>query len=337
MSTFSRNELERSLKEGRLAPVYLLVGCEGYLRDNGARAITDVALSATLLREFNESSFSLTSGGVQETIAAANQMPMMSTRRVVKITDFGKLREADEEALVRYISNPAESTVMIFNTEDLDKRKKLARALLEKCQVVDYPALKDGEARTWVKSRLKELKVTCDEQALSEIIILVGTDVQTLFSELDKLASAAFPTGRITLELVDDLIGRSRELSNWDLGDHLIARNRKQALETLHRLLEGGAQPVMLIGAIAGNYHRLALAKEALTRGSRDDVFRTVPLPSFKRDAFIANLKRNDAAKIAHGIRLIAAADLAIKTSVGGGGPKGARLQLEMLVCELSG
>jgi DNA polymerase III delta subunit len=93
----------------------------------------------------------------------------------------------------------------------------------------------------------------------------------------------------------------------------------------------------MLIGAIAGNFHRLALAKEALTRGSRDDVFRVVPLPPFKRDAFITNLKRSNEAQIAHGIRLIAAADLAIKTSVGGGGPKGARLQLEMLVCELSG
>jgi len=337
MSTLSRAELEHSLKEGRLAPVYLLVGCEGYLRDNGARAITDAALSGTLLREFNESTFALTSGGAQEAIAAANQMPMMSTRRVVKITDFGKLREADEEALVRYISDPAESTVMIFNTEDLDKRKKLARALLEKCQVVDYPALKDGDARTWVKSRLKELKVTCDEQALSEIILLVGTDVQTLFSELDKLASAALPTRRITVEMVDDLIGRSRELSNWDLGDHLIARNRKQALETLYLLLEGGSEPVMLIGAIAGNYHRLALGKEALTLGSRDDVFRAVSVPFFKRDAFIANLKRSDAAKIVQGIKLIAAADLAIKTSVGGGGTKGARLQLEMLVCELSG
>jgi len=337
MSALSRTELERSLKEGRLAPVYLLAGCEGYLRDSGARAITEAALSGTLLREFNESSFSLASGGAQEAIAAANQLPMMSTRRVVKITDFGKIREADEEALVRYISDPAESTVMIFNAEELDKRKKLSRALLEKCQVVDYPALKDGEAKTWVKSRLKELKVTCDEQALGEIIMLVGTDVQTLYSELDKLASASLPTRRITIEMVDDLIGRSRELSNWDLGDHLIARNRKQALETLYRLLEGGSQPVMLIGAIAGNYHRLALAKDALTRGSRDDVFRVVPLPSFKRDAFITSLKRSDAAKIAQGIKLIAAADLAIKTSVGGGGAKGARLQLEMLVCELSG
>ncbi len=337
MTTLSRAQLERSLREGRLAPVYLLLGCEGYLRDHTARAITEAALSSTLLREFNESGFSLISGGAQEAIAAANQLPMMSTRRVVKIKDFGKLREADEEALVRYINNPAESTVMIFNTEDLDKRKKLSRALLEKCQVIDCPSLKDGDARAWVKSRLNELKVTCDNQALGDIIRLVGTDLQTLYSELDKLASAAMPSRHITVEMVDDLIGRSRELSNWDLGDHLIARNRKQALETLYLLLEGGSEPVMLIGAIAGNYHRLALGKEAWSHGSRDDVFRAVSVPFFKRDAFIANLKQSDAAKIAQGIKLIAAADLAIKTSVGGGGAKGARLQLEMLVCELSG
>ena len=336
MKPLSRADLERSLKEGRLSLVYLLVGCEGYLRDVAARAITDVALSGTLLREFNESAFSLLTTSAQEPIAAANQLPMMSTRRVVRITDFARLREADEEALIRYLANPAEFSVVIFNAEDLDKRKKLTKVLLDTCQVVEFPALKDGEAKTWAKSRLRELKISCDEQALSELIALVGTNVQTLFSELDKLASAAGKTGRISSELVDELIGRSRELSNFELGNHLVSRNRKRALETLHRLLEGGAEPVMLVGLIASNYHRLALAKDALMRGSREDVFRVVPMPSFKRDDFLKSLQRSEPAKIAHGIKLIAAADLAIKTSVGGGGAKGAHLQLELLVCELA-
>jgi DNA polymerase III delta subunit len=115
-----------------------------------------------------------------------------------------------------------------------------------------------------------------------------------------------------------------------------MGRNRKGALETLHRLLEGGAEPVMLLGLIASNFHRLALAKEALSRGSRDDVFKTVPMPFFKRDAFIRTLQRSDSERISRGIKLIAATDVAIKTSVGGGAPKGPRLQLEMLICELA-
>ncbi|HYK19875.1 MAG TPA: DNA polymerase III subunit delta [Pyrinomonadaceae bacterium] len=326
----SQTELERSLKS-EVRPLYLLVGPDIYLRRVAAQAITELALSGTLLREFNECSFSLLTDSVQSAIAVAEQLPMMSGRRVVRIRDFARLREAEEEMLIRYLNNPLSSTVMIFTADDLDKRKKSTKVLLDVCTVVDFPPLKDAAAKTWAKTRLKELKVAADDQVLSEIIRLVGTDVQTLSNELDKLASAAATTGRVTPELVDDLIGRSRELSNFELADHLLAGNRKKALETLHRLLDDGAEPVMLVGLIAGNYHRLALGKYLLARGGREEVFRNISLPPFKRDSYISTLQRSTAAKIARGIQLTAAADLAIKTS-----QATPRLQLEMLVCELS-
>ncbi len=330
MKSLSRTELERSLREG-LKPLYLLLGTEIYLRRVAAQAITEAALSRTLLREFNESSFSLSSDPVQSAVAAADQLPMMSDTRVVRIRDFAKLRDADEDVLIRYLNNPSPSTVMIFSADDLDKRKKSTKALLETCTIVEFPSLKDTEAKAWAKTRLKELKTTADDQVLSEVIRLVGTDVQTLSNELDKLASAAASTGRITPELVDDLIGRTRELSNFELGDHLLAGNRKRALETLHRLLEDGAEPVMLVGLIAGNYHRLALGKHLLARGGREEVFRNISLPPFKRDSYISTLQRSPAAKIARGLQLTAATDLAIKTS-----QATPRLQLELLVCELA-
>lgn len=336
MSSLSRIELDRSLQAGRLQPLYLLVGCEGYVRDTAARNISDAALSGTLLREFNESPFSLLTDAAMSAIAAAEQMPMMSERRVVRIKDFAKLREADEETIIRYLQRPADTTVMIFSADDLDKRKKLTKALLATCTVVEFPAVKDAEAKAWARTRLKELKTTADDRVLTEIIRLVGTNLQTLSSELEKLAAAAIETRQITMGLVDDLIDRSRELSNFDLGDQLVAGDRKRALETLHRLLEDDVAPVMLLGLIAGNYHRLALAKELLKRGKRDEVYRLIFGPQAKRDAFMNTLQRSDATKIARGIKLIADADLAIKTSQGGGGQKGSRLQLEMLVIQLS-
>ena len=330
MKTLTRVELERSLRE-RLEPLYLLLGPERYLRRVSVQAITEVALATTLIRDFNESSFSLLTDSVQGAIAAAEQLPMMSDRRVVRVRDFARLRDADEDVLIRYLGNPSPSTVMIFTADDLDKRKKSTKALLDACTVVDFSPLKDSEAKAWAKSHLKSLKAAVDDQVVSEIINLVGTDVQTLANELDKLAAAALDTGRITMDLVDELIGRSRELSNFELGDHLLANNRKRALETLHRLLDDGAEPVMLIGLIAGNYHRLALGKHYLTRGGREEVFRNVSMPPFKRDAYMSTLQRSDARKIARGIQLTAAADLAIKTS-----QATPRLQLEMLVCELA-
>ena len=330
MKALSRTELDRSLREG-LRPLYLLLGPEIYLRRVAAQTITETALSRTLLREFNESAFSLLGDSVQAAIAAAEQLPMMSDMRVVRVRDFARLREADEDILIRYLNNPSPTTVMIFIADDLDKRKKSSKVLLDTCTVVEFSPLKDAEAKAWAKSRLKELKVSADDQVLSELIRLVGTDVQTLANELEKLASAAAATSRITLDHVEELIGRSRGLSNFELGDHLLAGNRKKALETLHRLLEDGAEPVMLVGLIAGNYHRLALGKHLLARGGREEVFRNISLPPFKRDSYISTLQRSTAAKIARGIQLTAAADLAIKTS-----QATPRLQLEMLVCELA-
>jgi DNA polymerase III delta subunit len=111
------------------------------------------------LREFNESAFSLLTDAVQSAIAAAEQLPMMSDTRVVRIRDFAKLREADEDVLIRYLNNPAPTTVMILIADELDKRKKATKVLLDTCTVVDFPTLKDAEAKAWAKSRLKELKV----------------------------------------------------------------------------------------------------------------------------------------------------------------------------------
>jgi DNA polymerase-3 subunit delta len=337
MGTITREELRRRLKDGKVEPLYLLFGAESYLRDAAVRAVTDAALKGAALREFNETSFSLTSADVQHAIAAAEQLPMMAARRVVRVTDFAKLREEDEEALARYVTRPADTSVVIFVADELDKRRKLSKTLMQGCTSVEFAPLDDSALAAWARDRLKHLGATADERTLRHVIALTGASVRQLATELEKLATAALPGGYISIESVDALVGRSRELSNFDLTDQLIARDRRRALETLRKLLDDGAEPVMLLGLLASNFHRLALAKDLMSRGApNDEVFRLVPMPQGKRAGFLATARRTDSDELTRRIRRIAEADLAIKTSLGGGGERGARVQLEMLVCELS-
>jgi DNA polymerase III subunit delta len=337
VGTITREELWRRLKGGRVEPLYLLFGPEGYLRDAAARAVADAALKGASLREFNESVFSLSSVDVQQAIAAAEQLPMMTERRVVRITDFSRLRESDEGALVRYVTRPSDTSVVIFVADELDKRRKLSKTLLETCTSVEFAALADAELASWARDHLRHLGASADERTLRQIVALTGASVRRLATELEKLSTAALPGDYISMELVDALVGRSRELSNFELTDNLVARDRKRALETLSKLLDDGAEPVMLIGLLASNYHRLALAKDLMSRGAPEqEVFRVVNMPFSQRKEFLATARRADSDELARRIRRIAEADLAIKSSLGGGGAGGARLQLEMLVCELS-
>jgi DNA polymerase-3 subunit delta len=337
MPTVTREELRRQLKGGEVGPLYLLFGQEDYLRDAAARAVADAALKGAALREFNESAFGLASADVQHAIAAAEQLPMMAARRVVRVTDFARMREADEEALARYLARPVETSVVIFVADDLDKRRKLSKTLLELCASVEFAPLPDSELAAWARDRLKHLGANSDERTLRQIIALTGASVRRLATELEKLATAALPGGHVTMEMVDALVGRSRELSNFELTDRLIARDRRRALETLSKLLDDGAEPVMLIGLLASSFHRLALAKDLMSRGAAEqEVFRVVNMPFHQRKEFLATARRADSEELARRIRRIAEADLAIKTSLGGGGDRGSRVQLEMLVCELS-
>src|SRR5713101_1829060 len=144
MPVRTSRDLTQALKRGQIEPVYFLFGPETYLRDEAARAIADEALRGTLLREFNESSFSLTSDDVRDAIAAAEQLPMMSERRVVRIKNFGKLGEADQEKLLNYLNRPVETSTVIFIAENIDKRTKLGQKLMS-LAAFEFQPLKSNE------------------------------------------------------------------------------------------------------------------------------------------------------------------------------------------------
>ena len=330
MPVRTSKDLAQSLKKGQIEPVYLLFGPEAYLRDEASRLIADEAMRGTLLREFNDSTFNLTSDDARDAIAAAEQLPMMSQRRVVRIKNLGKLKEADEEVFLNYVNRPVETTVVIFVTEDIDKRKKLAKLLMAGA-AFEFQPLKLNELQAWIRSRLKDLNAEIEPQALQCILETVNSDLHTLANELNKLYAAALPSGRITKELVDSLVGRSREHMNWELSDHILARNRKGALKTLKDLLDDGVEPLLLIGLIAGTYRRMALAKALLSQGATPaTIFSEVRMPPFKQRDYLAMLNRVDSERLARTIRRVAETDLAIKTS-----KATPRMQVEMLVCEL--
>ena len=330
MPVRTSKDLTQALKKGQIEPVYFLFGPETYLRDEAARSIADQAMSGTLLHEFNDSTFNLTSDDARDAIAAAEQLPMMSQRRVVRIKNLGKLKEADEEVLLNYVNRPVDTSVVIFITEEIDKRKKLAKVLMAGA-AFEFQPLKLNELQAWIRFYLKDLTAEIEPQALQRILETVISDLHTLANELNKLAAAALPSGRITTELVDSLVGRSREHMNWELSDHIVSRNRRGALKTLKDLLDDGVEPLLLIGLIAGTYRRMALAKALLSQGaSPATIFSEVRMPPFKQRDYLAMLNQVDSERLARTIRRIAETDLAIKTS-----KATPHMQVEMLVCEL--
>lgn len=339
MKVLSREELKAQLKRKQISPAYLLFGDESYLRDLAARHISNMVLRDSSLRDFNESEVSLNESDLRHAIGSAKQLPMMDEKRVVRVSNVSisankqknNIREEDEDLLKHYFKNAPETTVLIFVADELDKRLKMSRFLLERCVSVQFDKLEDEGLLKWAREKERELDVEFDEKALRHLVGLVGNDVRKLTLEIEKLVVAALPERVVSNELVEALVPNSRVLSNFDLTDKLLEGNRSGALETLRKILDDGAEPLMLLGLLSYNFRRLFLAKEMMNEGvDRSEVSKVMRLPYGKQQGFLETARRTDRARFEWILKRLAETDLAIKTSLAT-----PRLQIEMLICEL--
>lgn len=342
----TRDNLREQLKRREIAAVYTLFGEETYLRDNAAKYIADLCFNEGDLREFNETEFSLnTPDNLRSALAAAEQFPMMAAKRVVRITEVrvaatnnrDSLKEEFAEILAAYLDNPAESTVMIFIVDELNGSRKLGKMLKDKTTAVEFERLDDSGLQKWAGDHFRELGSEADVPTIRHLISVAGNDVRRVTNEVRKLSAAALPGKTVTIDLIDSLVVNSREISNFGLTDNLVAGRKAEALSVLKKILDDGVEPLALLGLISSNYRRLMIAREMFARGdSRSDIVSAARAFGRGQEAFLAAARRIETKKLTGAIERIAKTDLAIKTSIGGSGPSGARLQIEMLVCELA-
>ncbi|NOT46564.1 MAG: DNA polymerase III subunit delta, partial [Acidobacteria bacterium] len=257
--------------------------------------------------------------------------------RVAATSNRDSLKEEFAESLAAYLENPAESSVVLFLVDELNGNRKLGKLLKEKTVAVDFERLKEGDLRDWIKGQFRDLGSEADVSTIRHLIALAGDDVRRLMNEVRKLSAAALPGKTVTVDLIDSLVPNTREISNFGLTDNLLAGRKTQALSVLKKILDDGTEPLALLGLISSSYRRLMIAHEMFARNeSRNNIVSAAKTFGPGQDAFLASARRIETKKLTKAIERIARTDLAIKTSVGGSGNAGSRLQIEMLVCELA-
>ncbi|HMO81100.1 MAG TPA: DNA polymerase III subunit delta [Pyrinomonadaceae bacterium] len=317
MPRLTIDQLREHTRKGELFPVYVLHGKETFRRNIAARFIADRAFSEGELREFNEDAISLSEPErFRDVLTAAEQLPMLASRRVIRATDVAvsstpakdTLKEEYEEPLSEYLRSPSPQTVLLLIADELNGNRKITKLLVKHAAVVEFAAPEGRELREWAVKEFRSQDAEIDSSALTHLLNLVGTDLWRLSNQISKLVTAAKPNRTVTKDLVDLHVERSDEADHFGLAEPLVANRRRESLTMLKKLHDDGAEPLGQIGILGYNLRKLAMSG----RG-------TGPQSDRIRQSILRN----------------AETDIAIKTSVGGPGPAGARLQFEKLVLEM--
>ena len=217
--------IRQSILKKNFAPVYLLQGEESYFIDQ----LTDLLMEHVLddsERDFNQILLYGADSDVAMVMNAARRFPIMSERQLIVVREAQSMKKLEE--LAYYASKPLQSTVLVLNYKHgkLDGRKKLAGEIVKNGIVFESKKLYENQIPPFIVSYLQNKQVTIDSKSTQILTDYLGTSLNKLTGELDKLCiSLTDSARRITPELIERNIGISKDYNNYELQDAIAARN----------------------------------------------------------------------------------------------------------------
>lgn len=263
-------EIIDSVKAGRFAPVYLLMGDEPYYPELVCQAIIDNCLQ-DFEKDFNETICYGPDVSASQIVTTARRFPMMAERQLVVVKEAQQMKGLEELAV--YCAEPLESTVLVLlmHKASADKRKSLYKSVQKAGVVVDSPAIRDYEISNWISSYYSSRGLRIEPQAAALLGESAGTDLSVIAAETEKLLRN-LPEGctEVRVEDVEKNVGISRQYSIFELTRELSLKNAAKALKIATHIGTAAkfAMP-MAVSALYTHFYRLLKYEAALAKDPR--------------------------------------------------------------------
>ena len=232
------------------------------------------------LRDVNVSTFEASELSFDQLVATCSTVPFMADRRLVIVRDLasgfergpstrGRSRPAADgesslgkwEGLAEYLPTVPETTDLVFVDGRLSRNNPLLRRIGPHVTTRSFPLPRGTELRDWVRSRASSKEMAIEPMAVNLLAETVGGDLDTLDSELEKLA--AYRMGApVREEDVEELVSYAREANIFATVDAVIEGRAGPAIRLARRLLESGDPPSHLLSMLARQVRLLLLTKE---------------------------------------------------------------------------
>jgi len=269
-------ELWKQIKRKEFSSIYLLYGKESFLIHETKQLLINQVLNEEEI-EFNLSSFDLGETPIEIALEDAETFPFIGERKLIFLHNpyfltAEKTKEKVEHNLKRleaYLKEPAPYSIVVFVApyEKLDERKKVTKELKKIGITFEAKKLNESELKKWIHTRADFNGVVFEPKAVEQMLMLVGTNLFMLTSEVDKLAMYTGKGLTIDVETVEKLVPRSLEQNIFTLVEKIVSRQIDSALRIFYDLLKLNEEPIKILAVITGQFRLIYQVKELARRG----------------------------------------------------------------------
>ena len=251
------------MRERVFERVYYFRGDDDFLKESTARELIAAVLDPAT-RDFNLELIRGDETTAETVDTVLGTPPMFAERRMVVIRDVQELHKDARAALDRYLAHPAADLVLLLIEP---AGEKVDTALGGSTFVVDFEPLSDDRVPAWIAHQTATaLGTTISDGAARLLQAAVGSDLSTLASELDKLASYSAGTA-IDEDAVRAVVGVRNGETLTDLLDAVADRDAVRAVPLVPVVLsQPKANVVTIIMALATQMGAIAWGRAARDR-----------------------------------------------------------------------
>jgi len=218
------NQILSDLRAKKYHPIYFLMGDEPFYIDQITNYISKHVLEEHE-KDFNQTVLYGKDTSVDEIIAVAKRFPMMSEYQVVIVKEAQHIRNI--EAIEAYAKQPLASTLLVINYKykKLDKRKAAAKTIAKNALLFESQKLRDYQIPDWISKEVGNSGLTIDPKNAGLLAEFLGTDLNKIHNELQKL-KLVLPKGEaITTEVIEKNIGISKDFNVFELQTALAKKD----------------------------------------------------------------------------------------------------------------
>jgi DNA polymerase III subunit delta len=268
MAAYTYENILSDLKAKKYSPVYFFHGEEEFYIDK----LLSYFEEKVMPEEAKAFNYTVLYGkdiqSPRQIIDLASQFPMMSDKILIIIKEAQEFKGLKD--MVDYIKKPVPHAIVVFGHKHkkLDKRLAITKEL-DKHVLFESSKMYDNQLAAWILNLAKSFGLKMDNQIANVLAEYLGNDLNKIENELEKLLLSTGKDKPVTMEIVSDQIGMSKEYNVFELQKAIGEKDRSRAYMITKFLGQNAKEnPIqMLTSNLYGYFLKVLITSQNLQEG----------------------------------------------------------------------
>lgn len=264
----SANQIQSRLDQS-LLPCYLVSGDEPLL----VQETLDAIRAAARRQGYGSRELFVQSTGFDwsELASAGGNLSLFAEKQIIELRlPTGKPGVKGSAAIADFAGRAGNDILFLVSAPKLDRsgaKAKWVKSIDDHGGVIQIWPIDSRELPGWIASRMKQVGLTPDRDAVRLIADRVEGNLLAAQQEIEKLR-LLHGEGGVTAADVDAAVADSSRFDVFKLVDAAVAGNATRAIRILNGVCSEGVEPVIVMWALARELRTLATLADSVASGA---------------------------------------------------------------------